>query len=152
LGVVVGTTGASGSASGAPLGASSTTSSDADGRASGSCCVQRTKECTSGSYSEGSGGNELYCAQCRLEFLKEYRKFLGRIPADVLTDSLVNCGARLHQKGDVRASRGAFDLAFDLGWKGAESGHALLHLLSKFPGRWLKQKLFLAQHELRNKE
>ena len=103
-------------------------------------------------HSEGSGGNELYCAQCRLDFLKEYRKYLGRIPADVLTGALVNCGAGLDEKGDARASRAAFDLAFELGWKGAESGHALLHLLSKFPGRWLKQKLFLAQHEVRNKE
>jgi glycosyltransferase involved in cell wall biosynthesis len=103
-------------------------------------------------HSEGSGGNELYCAQCRLEFLKEYGKYLGRIPADVLTGALVNCGARLHQKGDVRASRGAFDLAFDLGWKGAESGKLLLRAANAIPSRALKRSLFLAQHEVRNKE
>ena len=103
-------------------------------------------------HSEGSGGNELYCAQCRLEFLKKYRKYLGRIPADVLTSALVNCGARLHQKGDVRASRGAFDLAFDLGWKGAESGNLLLRGANAIPSRALKRRLFLVQHQMRNKE
>lgn len=101
-------------------------------------------------HSKGSGGNELYCAQCRLEFLKEYRKYLGRIPADVLTGALVNCGARLHQKGDVRASRGAFDLAFDLGWKGPESRHWALGLLAGVPSRWLRRRLFLVQYEMRN--
>jgi glycosyltransferase involved in cell wall biosynthesis len=101
---------------------------------------------------EGSGGNELYCAQCRLEFLKKYRKYLGRIPAEVLRGALAECGARLHQKGDVRASRGAFDLAFDLGWKGAESRHWALGLLAGVPSRWLRRRLFLVQYEMRNKE
>lgn len=102
-------------------------------------------------HSEGSGGNELYCAQCRLEFLKEYRKYLGRIPADVLTGALVNCGARLYQKGDARSSREAFDLAFELGWKGPESRKLLLRILNTIPSQSLKRRLFLAQHKVRNR-
>lgn len=100
---------------------------------------------------EGSGGNELYCAKCRLEFLKEYRKYVGRIPAEVLRGALAECGARLHQKGDAQASREAFDLAFDLGWTGPKSRHWVLGLLAVVPSRWLRRRLFLVQYEVRNK-
>lgn len=102
-------------------------------------------------HSEGSGGNELYCARCRLEFLKEYRKYLGRLPQEVLTGALTKCAAQLDQKGDVGGSREAFDLAFDLGWKGPESGNFLLRAANAIPSRALKRRLFLAQHEIRNR-
>lgn len=94
---------------------------------------------------EGSGGNELYCAQCRLEYLKNYRQYLGRIPDAVLTKALAECGARLHQKGDARASREAFDLACGLGWQGPQSRHPLLATLAKLPSKRLRKALFLMQ-------
>lgn len=94
---------------------------------------------------EGSGGNELYCAQCRLDFLKEYRKYLGLIPADVLTEALTRCGAVLHKNGDGAGSFEAFELAFQLGWQGPQSRHPLLATLAKLPSKRLRKALFLMQ-------
>ena len=100
-------------------------------------------------HSEGSGGNELYCAQCHLDFLKTYRKYLGSIPTDVLTEALTRCGARLHEKGDARASREAFDVAFELGWGGPDTLNALARAIAAIPFRSLKRQLFLAQQRAR---
>ena len=100
-------------------------------------------------HSEGSGGNELYCAQCRLDFLKEYRKYLGRIPAEALPNSLAQCGAKLHRRGDVAHSCEAFDLAFSLGWKGADTKHPVLRVLNAIPVKALRRRLYLKQYAKR---
>lgn len=100
-------------------------------------------------HSEGSGGNELYCAQCRLDFLKGYRKYLGRIPADVLTEAFAKSAAVLHQRGDVQASREAFELAFDLGWKGPESLNPWVRAVAAIPIRSVRRRLYLAQEKAR---
>jgi glycosyltransferase involved in cell wall biosynthesis len=95
---------------------------------------------------EGSGGNELYCAKCRLDFLKAYQKFLGLIPRNVLVTALVECGALLQKGGDTTASLEAFDLAFKLGWQGPETRHRAFGMLARLPSRWIKRRLFLVQH------
>lgn len=100
-------------------------------------------------HAEGSGGNELYCAQCRLEFLQGYRKYLGKVSADVLAEELVNCGASLHQMGVSAACRAAFETAFDLGWKGPDTRNPLVRAIAGIPNRSLKRQLFLAQHKAR---
>lgn len=101
-------------------------------------------------HAEGSGGNELYCARCRLEFLQGYRKYLGKVSADVLAEALANCGASLHQKGDSAACKAAFEMAFDLGWKGPQSHNFVLNTLAKLPSNHLKRALFLKQHAHRS--
>jgi glycosyltransferase involved in cell wall biosynthesis len=98
---------------------------------------------------EGSGGNELYCARCRLDFLKEYRRYLGRFPKELLGEALAECGAVLHKNGDGAGSLEAFECAFQLGWQGPESRHWALGLLARFPGKWLRRRLFLAQYKAR---
>lgn len=94
---------------------------------------------------EGSGGNELYCAKCRLEFLKEYRRYLGRVPKELLAEALAECGALLNKNGDGVGSLGAFEFAFQLGWQGPQSRHPLLATLAKLPSKRLRKALFLMQ-------
>ena len=101
---------------------------------------------------EGSGGNELYCAKCRLDFLKEYRRYLGKVPKELLGEALAECGAVLHKNGDGAGSLEAFECAFQLGWQGPVSRHWALGLLAGFPGKWLRRRLFLAQYKVRNRQ
>lgn len=98
---------------------------------------------------EGSGGNELYCAKCRLDFLKEYRRYLERIPKELLGEAFAECGAALHKNGYSAGSLEAFEIAFQLGWQGPESRHWALGLLARFPSKWLRRRLFLAQYKAR---
>jgi glycosyltransferase involved in cell wall biosynthesis len=102
-------------------------------------------------HSEGAGGNELYCSRCRLEFLKAYRQYLGRIPVEVLTQELAECGAVLHRNGDGDGdgSREAFAVAFDLGWRGPISRHWLVRALAALPNKHLRRSLYLWQHKVR---
>lgn len=108
--------------------------------------------CTSIRHARGTSGNRLYCHRCRLAFLKEYARQIPRISREDLIGEIVQTATGLHQEGDEPGVNESLELALQVGWGGPQTGHPLLHLLSKIPSRGWRKLLFRMQMRMRGNQ
>lgn len=98
----------------------------------------------------GTSGDDLYCWNCRLRFLRRYVQFLPRLSSEDLCSEVLRAATNLYAEGDRRSSDEALDLAIELGWQGPRSNHPLLAMLAKIPSRHMKKTLFGLQMRARS--
>jgi len=127
---------------------------DADLHVRLACCGARFRVISevlarSPRHRRGASKSNLYCHQCRLEFLKEYAGLVPRLPAKDLTDQLILTATRLFMEGDKQNCDKALDLALRHGWLGPESNHLLMKALSRIPSQKWRKTLFFMQMRAR---